>query len=125
MNDNSSSEIRKMNALGEASSLVRAVAEPCPPGDSVKAAIVRACRRLGWSYSRTRAVWYADCRIRLAADELDELRSRARARLADGEQDRYAMLIDRIARLENAVGPQPDRKPDSPAGQEAPDGATW
>ncbi|SFK16742.1 hypothetical protein [Methylocapsa palsarum] len=96
MNDNPSSEVRKLNAIEEASALVRAVAEPCPPGDSVKAAIVRARRRLGWSYSRTRAVWYADLRIRLAAYELDDLRAKALAPRVEKERDRYESLIDRI-----------------------------
>lgn len=122
MNDNPSSEVRKLNAIGEASLLVRAVAEPCPAGDSVKAAISRARRRLGWSYSRTRAVWYADLRIRLAAYELDELRAKALARRPEQERDRYDMLIDRIARLESALAPQSGK----PAGPEPPEsGASW
>jgi hypothetical protein len=108
MNDNPSSDVRKLNTIGEASLLVRAVAEPCPAGDSVKAAISRARRRLGWSYSRTRAVWYADIRIKLAAYELDELRARAVALRLDRERDRYESLADRIARLESALAPQPE-----------------
>jgi hypothetical protein len=73
----------------------------------VKAAISRARRRLGWSYSRTRAVWYADIRIRLAAYELDELRAKAVALRLEKERDRYESLADRIARLESALAPQP------------------
>lgn len=105
MNDIPSSAVRKLNAIGEASALVRAIAEPCPPGDSVKAAISRARRRLGWSFTRTRAVWYADIRIKLAAYELDELRAKALALRTEKEHDRYEMLIDRIARLEHALAP--------------------
>lgn len=107
MNDISSSPLRKMNAIEEAARLIRGIAEPCPPGDSVKAAISRASRRIGWSFSRTRAIWYADARIRLAAEELDDLRSKARASQAEKERDLYHALLQRIARLESAVAFDP------------------
>jgi hypothetical protein len=72
-NDKSSSE-RKMSLVAEYQSLVRRVAEPCPAGDSVKAAIGRAARRLKWKYTRARAFWYADDRIKASDDEANQLR---------------------------------------------------
>jgi hypothetical protein len=69
------SEISEMLSR-EASVLVRRVAEPRTIGDSVKAAIVRASRRLGWRFSRTRDIWYAHAR-RIDAFEIDALRAAA------------------------------------------------
>lgn len=56
--------------------LVQRCAEPRPVGDSVKAAINRAAKRLGFDPSRTRKLWYGDARI-IAAHEMDWLRKRA------------------------------------------------
>jgi len=78
------SEQSEMSSLAEASALVRRVAEPRPAGDKVKAAIVRAARRLGFPVSRTKDLWYRDAR-RIDAHEMDRLRERAarvEARLA-------------------------------------------
>lgn len=41
-----------------------------PPHGSVKARINAAARKLGWSISRTKDVWYADPRVSISADEL-------------------------------------------------------
>jgi hypothetical protein len=83
-NDKSSSE-REMSALVEASSLVRRVAEPCPAGDSVKAAMLRSARKLRWNYTRVRAFWYADDRVKVTGDELNELRAAAQTTEAKDE----------------------------------------
>jgi len=80
-NDKSSSG-SAMSALAESQSLIRRVAEPCPAGDSVKAAIGRAARRLRWSYTRARAFWYADDRIKVSADEINQLRTAAKQQAA-------------------------------------------
>ena len=61
----------------QASEIVRNAAEPRPVGDSVKAAIRRAARRLGWDHSRTFSIWYADPRVRLHTEECDALRARS------------------------------------------------
>jgi hypothetical protein len=87
----------------------------------VKAAIGRASRRIGWSFSRTRAIWYADVRIRLGADELDDLRSKARVRRDERARDPYQVLMERIARLESAIAaPQ-----GAPAGPDGADCGPW
>jgi hypothetical protein len=64
------------SSIEEARTLVRQCAEPCPAGDSVKAAIRRASRRLDLSFSRTRNMWYGDAR-RIDAQEMDRLRQAA------------------------------------------------
>ena len=62
--------------LAEAQALVRRLAEPVPAGDSTKAAISRSARSLqNWTYNRVRDVWHADARVRIRAEELEELRS--------------------------------------------------
>lgn len=61
----------------EAGELLRKLSEPRPVGDSVKSAIARAARRLRWSYTRTKAIWYAEAR-RIDASEMDQLRAEAR-----------------------------------------------
>jgi hypothetical protein len=88
-------EDAEMSSVHEASMLVRNVAEPRPIGDSVKSAISRAARRLGFSYGRTRRIWYRDAR-RIDAAEMDKLRERA-AR-AEVEQAINSLLVLR-ARL--------------------------
>jgi hypothetical protein len=51
-------------------------AEPGSAGELVKAAIRRASRRLEWSFSRTKDIWYGDAR-RIHAQEMDWLRHTA------------------------------------------------
>ena len=63
--------------LCEASVLLRQVAEPRVVGESVKSAIARTGRALGWRFSRTREVWYGRAR-RIDAFEMDRLRDAAR-----------------------------------------------
>jgi len=60
--------------IDEARNLVQCCAEPRPVGDSVKAAINRAAKRLGFSYTRTMDIWYGNAR-RIDAREMDRLRS--------------------------------------------------
>ena len=64
------------SSIDEAQTLVRRCAEPRLPGDSVKAAIRCASRRLGLSFTRTRDLWYGDAR-RIDAAEMDRLRQGA------------------------------------------------
>jgi hypothetical protein len=76
------SELSEMSSVSEARLLVHRVAEPREVGDSVKAAIVRAARRLGFSHSRTRDLWYGGAR-RIDSEEMDKLRDIAAKRDAD------------------------------------------
>ena len=63
-------------SITEAQSLVRRCVKPGPPGESVKAAIRRASRRLDLPFSRTKNIWYGDAR-RINAEEMDRLRREA------------------------------------------------
>lgn len=65
-----------MSSVMEASQLIRRVAGSRDVTDSIKAAIGRAALRLGWSYSRTKEIWYRNAR-RIDAHEIDQLRERA------------------------------------------------
>lgn len=74
--------------IADAMRIVHLAAEPRPPADSTKAAIVRAMRKLGWSYERTRHVWYGDVR-RVSVREMDQLRA------LEQERDHAAMSAER------------------------------
>jgi hypothetical protein len=64
------------SSASEAQSLVRRCAEPRPPGDLVKSAIIRAARRLQFPFNRTKDLWYGEAK-RIDADEIDRLRQGA------------------------------------------------
>ena len=87
----------------EAAALLRQVAEPRPVGDSVKAAIRRAARRLGFGYRRTKTIWYGET-TRIGAEEMDALR-RATSRLRAEEVARAeaVVAIDRLVALRGAL----------------------
>lgn len=105
-----SSESR-VSVLVEAQGLVRSLAEPRPAGDKVKEALRRACRKLpSWSPNRVRDIWNGDERIRVRAEELEELRVAARRvkeEKAAGHE--LAELRERLGRLERLlVSTDPD-----------------
>lgn len=58
----------------ELRSIVIEAAWPSEPGESVKAAIGRAARRLRLTHARTRAYWYDLVRL-VPAEEADHLRN--------------------------------------------------
>jgi hypothetical protein len=81
----------KSSEISNAMRLVRLAAEPRQVGDSIKSATARASRVLGWSFTRTRDVWYGSAR-RIEASEMDALREIERkhsARASEGERQRY------------------------------------
>jgi hypothetical protein len=93
-----------MTSGGEASFLVRQLALPAPAGDTTKAAIFRAHRVLNtWTWNRVRDVWHADPRIKVSADELNQLRELVRARKVGGgsaTRDDRLGFMERIAAIE-------------------------
>jgi hypothetical protein len=101
-NDKSSSE-SEMSVLCEAQTLVRRIAEPCPAGDSVKAAIGRASRRVGLGFTRVRAFWYADERISVSAAEMDILRRAVGARQKQTAEAHRDELVIRVEALEQQL----------------------
>jgi hypothetical protein len=82
---------RMPTTVDEMRHIVRCAAEPAAPGESVKAAIGRAARRLALDWGRARSLWYGDARVRVSADEADRLRrlhqARQSARLAELRAD--------------------------------------
>jgi hypothetical protein len=104
------------SSLDEARILVQRCAEPRPVGDSAKAAINRAAKRLGFSHNRTKDMWYRAAR-RIHSYEMDRLRRCAanadleqavaglkllRSRLAMMSSPKCRELIDAI---DAALGP--------------------
>lgn len=59
--------------ISEAMRLAREAAEPRPVGDSIKSAIDRVAKRLGWSFGRTEDIWRGEAR-RISSSEMDALR---------------------------------------------------
>ncbi|MGJ0505630.1 MAG: hypothetical protein ACR652_00560 [Methylocystis sp.] len=94
----------KLSALLEVQTLVRDVAG-VEPGDSIKAQIARAARRIGFmSASRVKDCWYADSRMKIGADELRRLREIANALdEAKEARDEFAKLKQRVELLEAAL----------------------
>lgn len=90
-----------MSSEREAYDLVRRVAEPRTAGDSVKQAIIRAARRLRWSITRTKAIWYAEAR-RIDASEMDQLRA-----LASEQAARYSRMAEALRHVDAEMY-QPD-----------------
>lgn len=85
----------------EASRLVRQWAGPRMLGDNTKTLIWRAARRLGFTYSRTRALFYCEAAV-VRAEEMDALRKRERAAAAD-EIEALRIRLDRLERWVSAM----------------------
>ncbi|MBW5438616.1 hypothetical protein FXB41_28790 [Bradyrhizobium canariense] len=65
-------------SLDEAADLLRRLAGERQAGESLKAVLRRVGRKLGnWSENRIRDVWHRDPRIKVRADEVNELRALA------------------------------------------------
>lgn len=71
-----------MSAVAEAASLLRQVAEPRPVGDTVKAAINRAARRVAIRPSRVEDIWREEAKA-IRAEEMDAIRRAAAGRKAE------------------------------------------
>ncbi|MDI1265281.1 MAG: hypothetical protein PS018_18700 [bacterium] len=94
------SEFSEMSDVSFAADLIRQV-EP-RRHMSVKEWITVTARRLGWPYSRAKAVWYEDAR-RIDAAEMDALRAAIRARETRKLAHDHHQHVDRIARLKAAL----------------------
>lgn len=99
-----------MSARAEAKLLMREIAGPGEPGESVKAAIRRVATKLqGWSANRIRDVWDADPRIRISAEEMDRLRAAARRdRQEEAEaKDAFRLILTRLNQIEAILQADP------------------
>lgn len=100
------SEVLLMSAVAEAAHLLRQIAEPRPVGDSIKAAISRAARRVSkhlpqpMHYRRAEDLWRKEARA-VRAEEMDAIRRAAKAdRLVEEARSELSEIDARIARLE-------------------------
>src|SRR5690242_14970179 len=92
------------SSIDEARNLVQCCAEPRPVGDSVNAAIKRSAKRLGFSYSRTKGIWYGDAR-RIDSREMDRLRRCAGfAAQFDQAVTGLRVLRNRLSAVSSPVG---------------------
>lgn len=105
----SSGVSRVSAAVIEASRLLRVLAEPPSIGDTIKAQLSRAARRIPfWSYRRVKAVWYGEVHS-IDADDLEALRALAKQKMKAAEDaacDEYSTLVARIQRLERYLASQ-------------------
>ncbi|KQS79062.1 hypothetical protein ASG25_10780 [Rhizobium sp. Leaf384] len=88
----------KMSTVEFCQSALRDRIAPAGQG-SVKIRIDQAARKLGWSASRTRDVWYADPRVSISAEELREIEARAGITYGREEANDVAKLIGRADAL--------------------------
>jgi hypothetical protein len=117
------------SSIDEAQTLVRRCAEPRPAGDQVKAAVRRASRQLGLSFTRTRDIWYGDAR-RIDAEEMDRLRQVAenaelalavagievlRNRMLESSLPASRQVFAALTTALNALGLQAERSARDPA----------
>jgi hypothetical protein len=90
------------SAIAEMSEIVRAAAEPWSAGDSVKAGINRASRRLGISPRRAITFWYGrQCAV--LAHEADRLRA-WHADWCRREIERHKREIEELQARDAALG---------------------
>lgn len=78
------SEISKMTGVHQASEILQQRIAPVGLCQSVAERIRHASRRLGWSYSRTKEIWYRNAR---AIQYEEMLKAKEVAGLADGKQE--------------------------------------
>jgi hypothetical protein len=97
-----SSEVSVALILDEASQLMRALARPLEPGESVKSLQRRVHRRLRtWSWNRVCDIWRADPRVKVRAHEIEQLRRENAQRQSDqASRSELQTLRSRIDRLE-------------------------
>lgn len=92
------SENSEMSDVALAQSLIRRAAEPIPAGEMIGAQVRRVARKLRWTPTRARAVWYGEAR-RIDAGELIELETAAGLRKARHAYQENARLLARLEAL--------------------------
>jgi len=89
----------------EMQAITRRAAEPLLPGDSVKAAILRASRTLGIGYRRAWSFWYGES-VSVRAIEADRMRAAELLLLAQRSRRLAQELASIRARLDAAKNHQ-------------------
>lgn len=91
-----------VSSIDEAQNLIQRCAAPRPAGDSVDAAINRTARRLKFTHSRAKSIWYREAHS-IHAYEMDQLR-----RCAAGAQFEQAVAGLKVIRNRlAAMSPSP------------------
>ncbi|MGJ5022349.1 hypothetical protein [Bradyrhizobium oligotrophicum] len=113
------SKMERVATLDEASALLRQIAGRRHADESVKGVLRRLQRKLSdWSPGRIKDVWYRDPRIRVRAEEVEQLRALARPADAIEASDELTELRTRVSRLEHlleaARAPLPGSAPVEP-----------
>jgi hypothetical protein len=101
-----SSENSEMTELAFASEAIRTRIAPPGIAQQVKARIRHAARVLGWTFSRTRDVWYGDERVSLKPRELRRVEEASGLRYGREELAENDQLIRRADAL--LMGSDPD-----------------
>lgn len=104
------SEFMAEYSLDEAASLLRQVAGNRRADESMKGVLRRVQRKLkNWKNSRVKAIWYRDKRVRLRAEELDELKSLAKQKVeqkaATDELVELRSIVGRLINIMEATDP--------------------
>lgn len=95
-----------MNVGAFTSETLKTQIAPPSRGDSVKERIRFAARKLGLTYSRTKAAWYADPRISISGDELRDVEETSGVTYGRKEIRTNDQLIDQATAL--LMGSDPD-----------------
>ncbi|UFW75486.1 hypothetical protein [Bradyrhizobium sp. WU425] len=103
MSENSEKRSEAMTsevALREASNLIRQLAGDGCPGESVKSILRRLERRLkNWTPARVKSIWYADPRVAIRGEELEQLRGLVEPRNDGANLNELEELRSTVARL--------------------------
>lgn len=104
-------EKSEMSSVDFASCALRQHIAPKGSAENVKDRIRLAARRLGWSFSRTKDVWYADPRVSLDVDEMRVIEEKARVKYGRAEVrefDEFIASADEIIARADALLARPD-----------------
>ena len=90
----------------EASDRLQKLAEPAPAGAHIETLISNVARKVGFTYSRAKAIWYREAR-RIDSTEMDALRKASReekleVEVATARAD-YAQLVALVRQLQQAL----------------------
>jgi hypothetical protein len=91
-----------MSASMEAAQLLRQIAGHGEPGETRKAAWLRAYRRLSgqWTFNRVKDLWRQEPRARVSADELNQLRAAAKQ---TGARDEVLARLESVEQMLRAL----------------------
>jgi len=98
---NKATERSVMSASAEAADLLRQIAGKGEPGETKKAAWLRAFRKLrgDWTFNRVKDLWRQEPRARVSAEELTQLRTVAKQSTGGGDDilARTADALENVA----------------------------